>query len=69
MTVRDKESNVRFVTKESNGLISELLLLVGGKDEFVMMSFVGNIDLNKIAKLAKKLDIDGAEHLDKVKKK
>jgi vacuolar-type H+-ATPase subunit F/Vma7 len=69
VTVRDKESNVRFVTKESNGLISELLLLVGGKDEFVMMSFVGNIDLNKIAKLAKKLDIDGAEHLDKVKKK
>jgi len=30
---------------------------------------VGNIDLNKIAKLAKKLDIDGAEHLDKINKK
>lgn len=69
VTVKDKDSNVRFVTKESNGLISELLLLVGGKDEFVMMSFVGNIDLNKIAKLAKKLNIDGAEHLDKVNKK
>ena len=69
VTVRDKESNVRFVTKEANGLISELLLLVGGKDEFVMMSFVGNIDLSKIAKLAKKLDIDGAEHLDKIGKK
>lgn len=69
VTVRDKDSNVRFVTKESNGMISELLLLVGGKDDFVMMSFVGNIDLNKIAKLAKKLDIDGAEHLEKVNKK
>ncbi len=69
VTVREKDSNVRFVTKESNGVINELLLLVGGKEEFVMMSFVGNIDLNKIAKLAKKLDIDGAEHLDKVNKK
>lgn len=69
VTVRDKDSNVRFVTRESNGIISELLLLVGGKSEFVMMSFVGNIDLNKISKLAKKLDIDGAEHLDKVKNK
>lgn len=69
VTVREKDSNVRFVTKELNGVINELLLLVGGKDEFVMMSFVGNIDLNKIAKLAKKLDIDGAEHLDKVNKK
>lgn len=69
VTVKDKDSNIRFVTKESNGLISELLLLVGGKDDFVMMSFVGNIDLNKIAKLAKKLDIEGAEHLEKVNKK
>lgn len=69
VTVRDKGSNVRFVTKETNGMISELLLLVGGADDFVMMSFVGNIDLNKIAKLAKKLDIDGAEHLEKVGKK
>lgn len=69
VTVRDKDSNVRFVTKETNGMISELLLLVGGKDDFVMMSFVGNIDLNKISKLAKKLDIDGAEHLEKVNKK
>jgi hypothetical protein len=69
VTVRDKDSNVRFVTKETNGIISELLLLVGGKDDFVMMSFVGNIDLAKISKLAKKLDIDGAEHLEKVNKK
>ncbi|MFN8339286.1 MAG: DUF4252 domain-containing protein [Saprospiraceae bacterium] len=69
VTVREKDSNIRFVTKETGGTISELLLLVGGKDEFVMMSFVGNIDLNKISKLAKKLDLDGAEHLDKVNKK
>ncbi len=69
VTVRDKDSNVRFVTKETNGTINELLLLVGGKDEFVLMSFVGNIDLNKISRLAKKLDIDGAEHLEKVNKK
>lgn len=69
VTVRDKDSNVRFVTKEANGSIQELLLLVGGKTEFVMMSFVGNIDLTKISKLAKKLDIGGAEHLEKVGKK
>ena len=69
VTVRDKDSNVRFVTKEANGMINELLLLVGGKEEFVMMSFVGNIDLSKIARLAKKLNIDGAEHLEKINKK
>ncbi len=69
MTVKDKGSNVRFVTKESNKTITELLLVVGATDNFTMMSFTGKIDLNKISKLAKTLDIKGAEHLDKVNKK
>jgi hypothetical protein len=68
MTVRDKGENVRFWTKESNGIISELLMLVGGAKEFTLISFIGNIDLNKIAKLANKLKIDGTEHLDELKK-
>lgn len=68
VTVKDKDQNVRFVTKEANGVINELLLLVGGGDQFVLMSFVGKIDLDKIAKLSKKLDIDGAEHLEKAVK-
>ena len=67
LTVRDKEENVQFLTKGSGDIIHELLLLVGGKNEFVMLSFVGNIDLNKIAKLAQSMDIDGAKHLEKLK--
>lgn len=63
MTVRDEGTNVEFLVKDSGDIINELLLLVGG-DDFVMMSFVGNIDLNKIAKLANTLDIDGMEHLE-----
>lgn len=66
MTVRDGEQNVRFVVKERNDVIEELLLLVGGPDEFVMVSFVGEIDLDKISKLAKAADINGLEHLEKV---
>ena len=69
MTVKDKEQNIRFMVKEgANDIITELLLLVGGEDDFVLMSFLGNIDLNKISKLAKTLDIDGAEHLGKLAK-
>ena len=69
MTVRDKGSNVRFWTKESGGIINELLMLVGEPDEFTLISFVGKIDLDKISKLANKIDIDGMEHLKTVKKK
>ncbi len=70
MTVRDGDENVRFWVKENPGnsnVIDELLLLVGG-DEFVLMSFVGKIDLSKIGKIANDLDIDGMKHLKKIEK-
>lgn len=66
MTVRDGNENVQFLIKDAGNTINELLLLVGGDTEFVMVSFVGNIDLDKISQLAKKLDVDGVEHLDKL---
>lgn len=66
MTARDEGKKIEFLTKESNDIIEELLLLVGEKEEFIMMSFIGKIDLKKISKLAKALDIDGAEHLGKL---
>ena len=69
MTVRDKGSNVRFWTKESNGVINELLMLVGEPNEFTLISFVGKIDLDKISKMSNKIKIDGMEHLKSVKEK
>lgn len=69
LTVRDKDENVRIWTKDSGNIISELLLLVGSPDEFVLLSLTGNIDLDKISRLAKTMDVDGIEHLEKVKSK
>jgi len=68
MTVRDEGTNVKFVVKEEGDTIKELLLIVGGADEFVLMSFMGKIDLAKISRLAKDVDIDieGLEHLEKI---
>lgn len=66
LTVRDEGENVQFLIKDEGDTIKELLLLVGGEDEFVMLSFVGDIDLDKISKLARKLDVKGVQHLDKL---
>ncbi len=66
MTVRTEDEKVQFLVKEDDDVIRELLLLVGEEDEFVMVSFIGNIHLNKISKLAKVLDVEGAEHLEKL---
>ncbi len=66
MTVKDGNENIRFWVKDSGDIINELLLVVGGDDEFVLLSFVGNIDLAKISKLANQIDVKGAEHLEKI---
>lgn len=61
MTVRNKrESDIQLLIKdEDNGdTISELLMLVGGRENFVLMSFVGNISLDKVAKLSDSLNED-----------
>ncbi len=64
MTVRDEGENVQFLIKDEGDQINELLLLVGGEDEFVMLSFIGTIDLDKISRLANKLDVKGVDQLD-----
>lgn len=59
MTVRNADdTNVDFLIKDGENTINELLLLVGGGDEFVLLSFVGNIDMDKISKLINEFDDD-----------
>lgn len=67
MTVREAETNVNFWIRENGDTIEELFLLVGSEEEFVMISFLGVLDLNKLAKLSNSIDMKGAEHLDKIK--
>lgn len=62
--VKEEKQNVRIFSKSSGDIIDELLVLVGGSEEFILMSFVGKIDVTKLAKLAKSLDIDGANSLE-----
>ena len=71
MTVRTKKGNrVEFVVKETGNRIDELLLISGGKDhDFVLMSFVGDIDLDKISKLSDAIEMDGMDDLKELKKR
>ncbi|ANI90028.1 hypothetical protein A9P82_12495 [Arachidicoccus ginsenosidimutans] len=69
MTVRDGGDNVKFLVKENNNIISELLMLVGSDDDFVLMSITGNIDLDKMAKLGQTLNIQDMDKLKNVRKK
>lgn len=66
MTVKDKDNDMKFLIKEKDGTINELLMVLGGENEFLLLSLVGDIDLKQISKLSKSMEIDGFENLEKL---
>lgn len=67
MSVDSEDEVVKFlVKKEDNGKVSEMLMIVLGDGEAVVMSMTGNLDMSTISGISKSLDIDGMENLDKL---
>ena len=71
MSIRDEDSNFKFLIKESGGKISELLMIMGGNKEFMIMSLFGEIDLKQVSRIGSKMNVSGLEqlqHMDEKKK-
>jgi hypothetical protein len=66
MSVKDADENMHFSIIEKNGIISELLMVVGGNKSFVMLSLYGEIDLKNISKIAQEMRVEGLENLGKM---
>jgi hypothetical protein len=66
LVVKEKDQDIKFLSKEKNGIIVELLLVVGGKDDNALISITGNIDLKHISRLASSMKGTGMEHLEKL---
>ncbi|MFN5557394.1 MAG: DUF4252 domain-containing protein, partial [Chryseotalea sp.] len=48
MTVRDKDADMKFLIKDDGkGKISELLMVMGGNNDFMILSLFGEIDLKQ----------------------
>jgi len=70
MVVKEKDHDVKFLIKERNGRVTELLLVAGGKGgDNALISIRGDIDLKTISKLARSMDIEGMEQLEKLEEK
>jgi len=63
MEVKDAQEDMKFMIKEKDGIINELVMVVGGNKSFFVMSLYGEIDLKKISKLSKSMNIKGMEYL------
>jgi hypothetical protein len=66
MVIKEKNEDVKFLIKEENKKVTELLLLVGSPDESVLISIQGDIDMKNISKIAKSMNIEGMEKLEKI---
>jgi len=64
MSVRDKDKDMKFFIRESGGKVSELLMVMGGTDDFMLLSLYGEIDLKQISRIGRKMNVDGLEELE-----
>jgi len=64
MSVDSEGEKVRFFILEEGEIIKELFMVVGGQGKLFLMSLVGNIDLDKMSKLSKSMDVGGMNYLE-----
>jgi hypothetical protein len=69
MSVRDKDKDMKFFIRETSGKISELLMVMGGTDDFMLLSLYGEIDLKSISRIGRKMNVEGLEQLEKIQGK
>lgn len=65
--IRDGNENVRIMVKEANSKINELLVLVSGSHNFVVIDVVGDIHLNDLKKMSK-FNMQGMKYLENADK-
>ncbi|WP_020526635.1 DUF4252 domain-containing protein [Flexithrix dorotheae] len=66
--IRNGKSRIDFMILEKNGIVTDFMMLVDDDDEFVVLSFQGEIDLDHLGEITKNMEIDGMEHLQELKK-
>ena len=69
LAVRDGQTSVRIWVKDDVDIVTDLILLVGSPEEFVLISFSGNIELGNIASLAAIMGSGQADDLIQSSKK
>jgi len=68
MVIKDSDANINFYAKNSQQVITDMIMVVNGKDEAIILSMTGVIDLNYVAKMGKSMNFEGMQYLEKMKK-
>ena len=67
MAVTEGRDNYKFMTKlDPNGTISEMVILMKGRKEIVVISLTGVIDMANVSKISRSMGIHGMEGFQKM---
>ncbi len=66
MMVREQDDIVKFMIRKDGEIINELLLLINQADQAGFISITGKIDVKSIAKIARTINVQGLENLEKI---
>lgn len=69
MDVQDKESSLKFMVREENGRIAELLMITGSQSEFTLLSMLGSFTYQDLNILAEKTSLPGMDEYQSGRKK
>jgi hypothetical protein len=71
MVIKESGQDLKFLIREENNKIVELLLVGGGKDagDNVLISIRGDIDMKNISKISKAFNVEGLDNLEKMDEK
>ena len=68
VAIKQHEEDVLILVKETKGVITEMLIIVGGKDDNVLIQAKGDILLREMAEFADNFQMKGFEHLKALEK-
>lgn len=68
MIVKEKGQTVKIMMQRQGNIVKDLVIFVNGTDEIAFVRVKGEIDMNKISKLSKYMNIDNFEHLENIDK-
>jgi hypothetical protein len=69
MVIKEKDQDLKFLVKDIDGRIVELLLIIGGSDNALICIQGENINLKNISNLSRSMKIEGLENLEKIEEK
>jgi len=66
MAIKEEGNDVKFIIREKEGIVTDLVMLVKGDGETTIISITGDIDMKSIARLTRSMGIEGMEQLDNI---